>query len=37
MDIFGSCHSTKYINNEYMGDEIDLRMFLASEYTMVSS
>lgn len=37
MKIFATCHTTKEINGKFMGDEVDLRMFLFSGYEMSKS
>ena len=37
MDLFATCHCTREINGQFMGDQIDLRMFLFSEYQMKQS
>jgi hypothetical protein len=35
--LFASCHTTKKIDGEFLGDEVDLRMFLFSKYEMKTS
>ena len=35
--LFATCHTTKQIQGEFMGDEVDLRMFLYSGYKMSDS
>lgn len=31
--LFASCHTVRKIEDEFMGDELDLRMFLFSDFT----
>jgi hypothetical protein len=32
--LFASCHTTRQTEDGFLGDEVDLRMFLHSEYKM---
>lgn len=32
--LFAACHTVRHINGEFLGDEVDLRMFLHSDYQM---
>ncbi len=35
--IFGSCHTVREFDHELLGDEIDLKMFLHSGYSLKKS
>lgn len=35
--LFACCHTVKNIDGEFLGDEVDLRMYLYSTYTMINS
>ena len=35
--LFSTCHTTKKIQGQFLGDEVDLRMFLFSKYDMRES
>lgn len=35
--LFSCCHTVKYFDNEYQGDEIDLKMFLFTKSTFKQS